>query len=418
MAAGILDHNIGVAAVTMCPINLDKTVGLAANGAFHIGQFFVVRFNLYPTIRAAENDLFDEELFDLGFQVGVVFVKQFQFRIVAEAAVYILELSASLDAGQVFERGNFVDHLLAEPPICDTYLAEPYKSGGALKIYVGAIGFDFVRAPDLQGFFALFFRGAVDADAFEGGFAGAALANIAEFFKKFFERVVLGIHAVVQDAVDRVEDALGAAVVEGGASVELEINSVYSYGVVAVRPAIGDDEVALAVVELIDLGIDGLDSGRGFDVVRILIHELGELVRFELGCEVGGLVEIGFLEPLQGAIVLVGLVLFGIERFIFVKVHAGAGRNKVGLRFHIRRSLPFSDGVLAGGAVSITVQVAPVHVQQYSDGGDDQREHDPAGQGSGQPQNHDEQGKDGQGYGDAGQVEKRIGSHFVFTPYY
>ena len=78
-----------------------------------------------------------------------------------------------------------------------------------------------------------------------------------------------------------------------------------------------------------------------------------------------------------------------------------------------------SDGAfLSGGAVSIAIQVAPVHVQQHSDGGDDQREHDPAGQGSGQPQNHDKQGEDGQGCGDAGQVEKRIRFHFVFTPYY
>ena len=139
----------------------------------------------------------------------------------------------------------------------------------------------------------------------------------------------------MQDAVDRIEDALGAAVIEGGSGMKFKIKTVYSYGVVTMRPAIGGDEVALAVAELVDLGIDGLDGGRGFDVVCVLIHEPGKLVRFELGCEVGGLVEVGFLEPLQGAVILVGLVLFGLERFIFVKVHAGAGRHGVGLRFHI-----------------------------------------------------------------------------------
>ena len=88
----------------------------------------------------------------------------------------------------------------------------------------------------------------------------------------------------MQDTVDRVEDALGAAVVEGGSGVEFEIDSVYGYGVVAVRPVIGGDEVALMVGQLVDLGIDRLDSGRGFDVVRILIHEFGKLIRSELGC--------------------------------------------------------------------------------------------------------------------------------------
>lgn len=123
MAAGILDHNIGVTAVAVCPIDLDKTAGLTANGAFHIGQVIVIRFDLHPAIRVAENDLLDEELFDLGFQVGTGLVEQFQFRIVVETAVDILELSASLNAGQVFERGNFVDHLLAEPSFSDGVLA-------------------------------------------------------------------------------------------------------------------------------------------------------------------------------------------------------------------------------------------------------------------------------------------------------
>lgn len=121
--------------------------------------------------------------------------------------------------------------------------------------------------------------------------------------------------------------------------MKFKIKTVYSYDVVTMRPAIGGDKVAFAVAELVDLGIDGLDGGRGFDVVCILIHELGKLVRFELGCEVGGLIEVGFLEPLQGVVVLVGLVLFGLECFIFVKVHAGAGRHEVSLRFHIWRSL-------------------------------------------------------------------------------
>ena len=61
-------------------------------------------------------------------------------------------------------------------------------------------------------------------------------------------------------------------------------------------------------------------------------------------------------------------------------------------------------------------QIVPVHDGNRDKCGDDQGEHDPAGQGSGQPQDHDEQGKDGQGCKDAGQVEKRFGFHFVFTP--
>lgn len=121
--------------------------------------------------------------------------------------------------------------------------------------------------------------------------------------------------------------------------MKFKIKTVYSYGVVAMRPSIGGDKVALAVAELVDLGIDGLDGGRGFDIVCVLIHEPAEMSGFELGCEVGGLIEIGFLEPLQGAVVLVGLIRLGQERFIFVKVHTGAGRHEVGLRFHIWRSL-------------------------------------------------------------------------------
>lgn len=61
-------------------------------------------------------------------------------------------------------------------------------------------------------------------------------------------------------------------------------------------------------------------------------------------------------------------------------------------------------------------QIVPVHDDNRDKCGDDQGEHDPAGQGSGQPQDHDEQGKDGHGCEDAGQVEKRFGFHFVFTP--
>lgn len=86
----------------------------------------------------------------------------------------------------------------------------------ALQVHVRAVGFDFVRAPDLQGFLALLFHGTVNADTFKGGFAAADIADIAELLKKFFERVVFGIHAVVQDAVDRIENTLSAAVIEGG----------------------------------------------------------------------------------------------------------------------------------------------------------------------------------------------------------
>lgn len=53
-------------------------------------------------------------------------------------------------------------------------------------------------------------------------------------------------------------------------------------------------------------------------------------------------------------------------------------------------------------------QIVPVHDGNCDKCGDDQGEHDPAGQGSGQPQDHDEQDKDGQGCEDAGQVEKRF----------
>ena len=113
MAAGILDHNIGVTAVAVCPIDLDKTAGLTANGAFHIGQVIVIRFDLHPAIRVAENDLLDEELFDLGFQVGTGLVEQFQFRVMAEAAIDIPELSASLDAGQVKRTGDANDGTLS-----------------------------------------------------------------------------------------------------------------------------------------------------------------------------------------------------------------------------------------------------------------------------------------------------------------
>jgi len=92
VAAGILDHNIGVVAVTICPIDLDKTAGLTTDRAFHIGQFFVVRFNFDPAIRVIENYLLDKEPFDLRFQVGMgAFVEQSRFRVIAESAVYIPE---------------------------------------------------------------------------------------------------------------------------------------------------------------------------------------------------------------------------------------------------------------------------------------------------------------------------------------
>ncbi len=53
----------------------------------------------------------------------------------------------------------------------------------------------------------------------------------------------------MKNAVDGVEDALGAAVVKGNSCMEFKIDSVYRDGMVAMRPFIIRDEFTFVIVD-------------------------------------------------------------------------------------------------------------------------------------------------------------------------